>query len=145
MQNNASQILILIKINNSFHLLNQFESIFHCNLFYVLKIFKDLTMFVNKVFRQHFQSTFQLALAPTKHKSLKISRHFNRSISTTVDYLRPFDYCVIGGGIVGLAVARELKRRQPVARIALLEKESQIGQHQSKWNSGVIHQGIYYK
>ncbi len=56
-----------------------------------------------------------------------------------------FDYCVIGGGIVGLATARALARRFPGARLLLLEKEARIGLHQTGHNSGVIHSGIYYK
>lgn len=57
----------------------------------------------------------------------------------------PYDYCVIGGGIVGLATALELLRRAPVARLLLIEKESALGLHQTGHNSGVIHAGVYYK
>ena len=55
-----------------------------------------------------------------------------------------FDYCVIGAGIVGLSVAYKLTEKYPNASILILEKESQIGQHQTSHNSGVIHAGIYY-
>ncbi len=55
------------------------------------------------------------------------------------------DFAVIGGGIVGLATARELLDRYPGARLALFEKESSWAFHQSGRNSGVIHSGIYYK
>jgi 2-hydroxyglutarate dehydrogenase len=51
---------------------------------------------------------------------------------------------VIGGGIVGLAVARELTARRPQATVCVLERESQVGAHQSSHNSGVIHAGLYY-
>lgn len=54
------------------------------------------------------------------------------------------DFLVIGGGIIGLAVALELKRRNGGARITLLEKESAVGQHASGRNSGVLHAGFYY-
>jgi (S)-2-hydroxyglutarate dehydrogenase len=54
------------------------------------------------------------------------------------------DVAVIGGGIVGLATARELLRRRPGTKLAVLEKEPRIGQHQTGRNSGVIHSGIYY-
>ncbi|HEU4807650.1 MAG TPA: L-2-hydroxyglutarate oxidase [Homoserinimonas sp.] len=54
------------------------------------------------------------------------------------------DFCVIGGGIVGLATARALLERHPGARIALLEKEGALARHQTSHNSGVIHSGIYY-
>jgi L-2-hydroxyglutarate oxidase LhgO len=56
-----------------------------------------------------------------------------------------YDIAIIGGGIVGLATARELALRHPSLRIALLEKEPALAQHQSGHNSGVIHSGIYYK
>jgi (S)-2-hydroxyglutarate dehydrogenase len=52
---------------------------------------------------------------------------------------------IIGGGIVGLAVALEITRRFPRLHLLLLEKENRVGQHQSSHNSGVIHSGIYYK
>lgn len=55
-----------------------------------------------------------------------------------------YDYCVVGGGIVGLATAFELVSRTR-ARVVLLEKEPGLGRHQTGHNSGVIHAGIYYK
>lgn len=56
-----------------------------------------------------------------------------------------YDYCVIGGGIVGLATARALLQHDPAARLLLVEKEDALGTHQSGHNSGVIHSGIYYE
>ena len=55
------------------------------------------------------------------------------------------DIAIIGGGIVGLATARAILERAPRTRLALLEKEADIAQHQTGHNSGVIHSGIYYK
>src|SRR5437763_6664083 len=55
-----------------------------------------------------------------------------------------YDVAIIGAGIVGLAAAREILRRKPGLRLVMVEKESQIGQHQTGHNSGVIHSGIYY-
>jgi len=52
---------------------------------------------------------------------------------------------VIGGGIVGLAVARELIRRNPRASVCVLEREAAVGAHQTGHSSGVIHAGIYYQ
>ena len=52
---------------------------------------------------------------------------------------------VIGGGIVGMAIARELTRRRPGATVVVLEKEDRLGAHQTGHNSGVVHAGIYYK
>lgn len=54
-------------------------------------------------------------------------------------------YCIIGGGIVGLATAWQLRRALPDAAITLLEKEPGFGRHQSTHNSGVLHAGLYYK
>ena len=56
-----------------------------------------------------------------------------------------FDFVVIGGGIVGLAVAHELAQRYADSRLLVLEKEADIARHQSGHNSGVLHSGIYYE
>ena len=53
--------------------------------------------------------------------------------------------CVIGGGLVGLAVARRLHGSHPGSVISLLEKEPGFGRHQSTHNSGVLHAGLAYK
>lgn len=58
--------------------------------------------------------------------------------STTADFL------IIGGGIMGLNLALEARRRHPAASITVLEKESQCGRHASGRNSGVLHAGFYY-
>ncbi|OUM32558.1 hydroxyglutarate oxidase [Pseudomonas sp. 1239] len=55
-----------------------------------------------------------------------------------------YDYCIIGGGIVGLATAMALLKRQPGASLVILEKETTLARHQTGHNSGVIHAGIYY-
>lgn len=55
-----------------------------------------------------------------------------------------YDVAVVGGGIVGLATARELILRHPTLSFVLLEKEKELAKHQSGHNSGVIHSGIYY-
>lgn len=52
---------------------------------------------------------------------------------------------VVGGGIIGLAVARELTRRRPGAVVTVLEKEGHLASHQTGHNSGVVHAGIYYR
>jgi (S)-2-hydroxyglutarate dehydrogenase len=57
----------------------------------------------------------------------------------------PYNVVVIGGGIVGLAVALEITRRFPALRLLLVEKEERVACHQSGHNSGVIHSGVYYK
>lgn len=54
------------------------------------------------------------------------------------------DFLIAGAGIVGLAVAAELRSRHPDARIVVLEKEAAVGLHASGRNSGVLHSGVYY-
>jgi L-2-hydroxyglutarate oxidase len=55
------------------------------------------------------------------------------------------DIAVVGAGIVGLAVARELLQRRPGRTVTVLEREDAVGQHQTGHNSGVVHAGIYYQ
>ena len=57
---------------------------------------------------------------------------------------RTADFVVIGGGILGLAVARELLGRHPDASLCVLEREERLAAHQTSHSSGVIHAGIYY-
>lgn len=52
---------------------------------------------------------------------------------------------VVGGGILGVAIAREVVRRRPGAEVVVLEKEDRLAAHQTGHNSGVVHAGIYYK
>ncbi len=52
---------------------------------------------------------------------------------------------IVGGGIVGLATAFQLSHRFPDTRITVLEKENEVGRHQTGHNSGVLHCGLYYK
>ena len=56
-----------------------------------------------------------------------------------------YDFVVIGGGIVGLSTAWQLRQRRPDKRIVVLEKEAELASHQSGHNSGVVHAGIYYE
>lgn len=54
------------------------------------------------------------------------------------------DFLIIGGGVVGITLALETRRRHPGARVVLLEKEPSCGRHASGRNSGVVHAGFYY-
>jgi (S)-2-hydroxyglutarate dehydrogenase len=54
------------------------------------------------------------------------------------------DTVIVGAGIVGLSIARELKQRYPEQKIVVFEKEDTLGRHGSGRNSGVLHSGIYY-
>jgi L-2-hydroxyglutarate oxidase len=54
-------------------------------------------------------------------------------------------YAVVGGGIIGTAVARRLLQLRPDAQVTLLEKEDRLAAHQTGRNSGVVHAGLYYE
>lgn len=56
-----------------------------------------------------------------------------------------YDIAVIGGGIVGAATFYKLQMRFPELKLALIEKEALLADHQTGHNSGVIHSGLYYK
>lgn len=53
--------------------------------------------------------------------------------------------CVVGAGIVGLAVARQLTLSAPELHVTVVDKENAVGRHQTGHNSGVVHAGLYYK
>ena len=55
-----------------------------------------------------------------------------------------YDYLIIGAGIIGLNIAKNLKERFPSSRIIVLEKEKEVAMHSSGRNSGVLHAGFYY-
>lgn len=55
-----------------------------------------------------------------------------------------YDYLIIGAGIVGAALAAEIVKRRPHARVLVAEKEAQAAFHQTGRNSGVVHSGVYY-
>src|SRR6266566_1588835 len=61
----------------------------------------------------------------------------DRSSATT-------DFLVIGGGVIGLNLALQAKRRHPQSHVTLIEKEQDCGSHASGRNSGVLHAGFYY-
>lgn len=56
-----------------------------------------------------------------------------------------FDIAVVGAGILGVGVARELLERNPRSRVVVIDAESRVGAHQTSHNSGVIHAGVYYE
>ena len=55
-----------------------------------------------------------------------------------------YDYLIIGAGIIGLNIAKNLKERFPSSKILVLEKEDEVAMHSSGRNSGVLHAGFYY-
>ncbi len=54
------------------------------------------------------------------------------------------DFLVVGGGVVGLTIALELRRRYPDSSVTVVEKDARWGMHASTRNSGVLHAGFYY-
>jgi len=58
--------------------------------------------------------------------------------------LKTADFVIVGGGIIGLSLGVELKRRYPDQSVTVLEKETELGYHASGRNSGVLHAGFYY-
>ena len=58
--------------------------------------------------------------------------------------MKNYDFIVIGGGIVGLATARQLQQQFSGASVVVLEKEKGLATHQTRHNSGIIHAGVYY-
>jgi len=59
--------------------------------------------------------------------------------------LNAYDLVVVGGGIVGVSTALQLKRHNPDAAVLLIEKEAFLARHQTGHNSGVVHAGVYYQ
>lgn len=59
--------------------------------------------------------------------------------------MNEYDIVIIGGGIIGLSTAMQLKKIAPQLKVALLEKEASLARHQTGNNSGVIHAGVYYR
>lgn len=55
-----------------------------------------------------------------------------------------YDYLIIGAGIIGLNIAKNLKTRFPDSKILVMEKEKEVAMHSSGRNSGVLHAGFYY-
>lgn len=57
---------------------------------------------------------------------------------------RSYDVCIVGAGLVGLAVARALVDAYPGVSLMVVDKEDRVARHQSSHNSGVVHSGLYY-
>jgi L-2-hydroxyglutarate oxidase len=71
--------------------------------------------------------------------------HAQGAVADGADLPARCDLAVVGGGILGLAVARELTRRHPRASLCVLEREQSLAAHQTGHSSGVIHAGVYYR
>ncbi len=54
------------------------------------------------------------------------------------------DFLIIGGGVIGISIARELKERYADCSVTIIEKENSCALHASGRNSGVLHAGFYY-
>ena len=69
----------------------------------------------------------------------------HNGVMTAIPASTVFDVCVVGGGLVGLATADALAATYDGISILVLEKEAEVGLHQSGHNSGVVHSGLYYR
>ncbi|KAF5296932.1 hypothetical protein FQR65_LT10083 [Abscondita terminalis] len=110
-----------------------------------------------KKFEQFKKQMFDVPSSSTeKHKSEDDDGNASKKLKTSEEddggikiqpslVSKKYDVVIIGGGIVGVASAREFLLRHPQLKMALVEKESKLAMHQSGHNSGVIHAGIYYK
>lgn len=58
---------------------------------------------------------------------------------------RRHDVCIVGCGLIGLAVGRALLQAHPGLSLLMLDKEARVASHQSSHNSGVVHSGLYYR
>ncbi|KAL7938115.1 FAD dependent oxidoreductase [Trichoderma chlorosporum] len=84
------------------------------------------------------------ARPPRLFRISRQSRHVQASnFSSTAAVHADFTHAVIGGGVVGLAVARQLSL-QPGSSTVLIERHSAVGTETSSRNSEVVHAGIYY-
>mgnify|MGYP001396968777 CR=1 FL=1 len=84
------------------------------------------------------------ALKRTRDRSVFSKPPYSATRKTGRGRLSNPSILIIGGGIVGLATARQLLRKHPDSEVTVLEKESSPGQHQTGHNSGVLHCGLYY-
>jgi L-2-hydroxyglutarate oxidase LhgO len=55
-----------------------------------------------------------------------------------------YDYLIVGGGIIGLNIAKTLKEKEPTCKVVVIDKEPSLALHSSGRNSGVLHAGFYY-
>ncbi|KAF7287880.1 hypothetical protein GWI33_000228 [Rhynchophorus ferrugineus] len=76
---------------------------------------------------------------------LSLTTRYLHQKLTTINIKNKYDVVVIGGGIIGTAVARKFLLECPGQDICLLEKECSLAKHQSSHNSGVMHCGVFYK
>lgn len=83
--------------------------------------------------------------APTYHLFLERNDHYAVPLWLIFSHSGMTDVVIIGGGIVGLATALQLKQQRPNLKVVLIEKEPAVARHQTGHNSGVIHSGLYYK
>ena len=91
----------------------------------------------------HIRTPGQSVFGPA-HPTVFSKAPFSASLRARRKKLSTPSSLIIGGGIVGLATARQLLRQHPGAEVTVLEKESAPGQHQTGHNSGVLHCGLYY-
>jgi L-2-hydroxyglutarate oxidase LhgO len=80
-----------------------------------------------------------------KNKKIAVASKATHPVVSPLAMQAEFDVAVVGGGIIGLATAREIQKRFPGKTVCVIEKEREVAPHQSSHNSGVIHAGMYYE
>ena len=80
-----------------------------------------------------------------KNKKIAVASKATHPVVSPLAMQVEFDVAVVGGGIIGLATAREIQKRFPGKTVCVIEKEREVAPHQSSHNSGVIHAGMYYE
>lgn len=96
-------------------------------------------IFILYHFRLAYRNNRQIDI-PKKKSYFFAAHHVGKHVLNSENY----DFLVVGAGIIGLAISKELTERFPSAKIGLIEKEKSIGMHASGRNSGILHSGIYY-
>ena len=94
-----------------------------------------------RAFRSGITAEEEAAITSEKPKPFRQPAR-GPAVATSAEHMT--DFLIVGGGIIGVALALELRRIYPTTRITLLEKEESCGEHASGRNSGVLHAGFYY-
>src|SRR5437868_8861694 len=94
-----------------------------------------------RAFRSGITAEEEAAITSEKPKPFRQPAR-GPAVATSAEHMT--DFLIVGGGIIGVALALELRRIYPTTRITLLENEESCGEHASGRNSGVLHAGFYY-
>ncbi|CAG9862495.1 unnamed protein product [Phyllotreta striolata] len=98
--------------------------------------------FLSRIKLRYFlQINYGIVQTCRRNVTLKVQENYGKNLEEALRY----DVAIIGGGIIGTAIGRQLKKVSKNLKTIIIEKEDILAKHQSRKNSGVIHCGIYYK